>query len=157
MDGIYLIALVILAGVGIPLFRRSRQARTTLTQHTLQCPQYGDRASLTVRTDSAAGSERHLDVVTCSLLGSTPCAPPARMAYLPDVPGAAPYPYEVSSTPAHADRVRCPKQCLPVLNASERPGAAEPIRCTSGMSDALELARQTQPPAVVRALWYHSN
>jgi hypothetical protein len=42
-----------------------------------------------------------------------------------------------------------------VLNAAE-PGAGEPVRCTSGVSDALELARQTQSPGIMRALWFYS-
>ena len=43
---------------------------------------------------------------------------------------------------------------LPVMNAAES-GAAEPVRCTSGVSDSLELARQTQSPAIMRLLWFY--
>ena len=39
-----------------------------------------------------------------------------------------------------------------VLNAAEC-GAAEPVRCTSGISDALELARRVQSPALTRVMW----
>jgi hypothetical protein len=30
------------------------------------------------------------------------------------------------------------------------------VRCTSGVSDALDLARQTQSPAMMRVLWFYS-
>jgi len=40
-----------------------------------------------------------------------------------------------------------------VLNAAE-PGA-EPVRCTSGVCDGLELVRQTTNPTVSRLLWLH--
>ena len=67
-----------------------------------------------------------------------------------------PYLAEVPQAPLHSMEVACPKHCLFVLNAAERGASAEPIRCTSGMSDGLELVRQTQSPAMTRVLWYHS-
>jgi hypothetical protein len=42
-----------------------------------------------------------------------------------------------------------------MMNAAE-PGAAEPVRCSSGVSDGLELVRQTQNPAIARLLWTYS-
>jgi hypothetical protein len=41
------------------------------------------------------------------------------------------------------------------LNAAE-PGAAEPVRCTSGIADGLELVRQTQSPVIAQVLWLYS-
>jgi hypothetical protein len=153
---IYLIGIVVLGGLGILLSRRRRERRLTLTQHTLRCPAYDDPASLIVRTDPIASpSCRYLDVTACSLQPATPFVPPTGTAYFADVP-AGPYPYEVSQAPHHSDEVRCPKRCLPMLNAGESGVRAEPIRCTSGMSDALELARQTQSPSIMRVMWEHS-
>lgn len=157
MDGIYLIGLVVLGGIGILLFRRRRQRRLTFTQHTLRCPIHDCRASLAVRTDSIAyPSRRYVDVTACSLLPPTSFVPPARTAYFSDMTPPEPYLYDISRVPRHSDEVGCSKRCLLVLNAAESCGPAEPIRCTSGISDGLELARRTQSPAIMRNLWYHS-
>jgi hypothetical protein len=130
--------------------------RLALTQHTLRCPLHDCTASLTVRTDSNGyPSRRHLDVTACSLLPSTSFVPPARSAYFPDMEPPVPYIREVNRAPIHSTEVACPKRCLPVMNAAEC-GAAEPVRCTSGVSDGLELARQVQSPALTRLLWLHS-
>jgi LPXTG-motif cell wall-anchored protein len=156
MDGnLILIGLVVLGGIGTLLFRRRRQRRLTLTQHTLRCPMNDCRASLAVRTDSTAyPSRRYLDVTACSLRPPTSVVPPARTAYFSDMWPPEPYLYDISQVPRHSDEVGCSKPCLLVLNAAESCG--EPIRCTSGMSDGLELARRTQSPAIMRNLWYHS-
>jgi hypothetical protein len=130
--------------------------RLALTQHTVRCPLEDRTASLTVRTDPDRGpSRRHLDVTACSLLPSTSFAPPARSGYFSDVAPPEPYLCEVDPAPRHSWEVACPKRCLAVLNAAE-PGAAEPVRCTSGVSDGLELARQTQSPGITRLLWFYS-
>lgn len=156
MDAIYLIVIVAVAVLGILLFRRRWQRRLTLTQHTLRCPVYGSRASLAVRTDSIAyPSRRNVDVAGCSLLPVTSFVLPTRTASFSDVSLPEPYLYEVSQGPHHSDQVRCPKRCLSVLNAAESGARAEPIRCTSGVSDSLELVRQTQGSAIARVLWYH--
>ena len=130
--------------------------RLALTQHTMRCPMYDCSARLTVCTDSNGyPSRRHLDVAACSLLPSTSFVPPARTAYFPGGEPPVPYTYEVSRTPCHSTKVECPKRCLPVLNAAES-GAAEPVRCTSGVSDGLELARQTLSPGLARVLSLYS-
>jgi len=130
--------------------------RLELTQHTMRCPIYDCAASLTVRTDPKGyPSRRHVDVTACSLLPSTPFLLPARRAYFPDMEPPVPYVCAVNRAPLHSTEVACPKRCLPVMNAAEG-GAAEPVRCTSGVSDALELARQTQSPALTRLLWFYS-
>jgi hypothetical protein len=63
---------------------------------------------------------------------------------------------EVDSAPRHESDLGCAARCLGVLNAAE-PGAAEPVRCTSGVSDGLELVRQTQRPAITRLLWFYGT
>jgi hypothetical protein len=63
-----------------------------------------------------------------------------------------PYLSGIDWAPFHSAEVACSKPCLPVLNAAEC-GADEPVRCTSGISDALELARQVQSPALTRVMW----
>lgn len=127
--------------------------RPALTQHTLRCPKYDCGADLTVRTNSGARpSRRHLDVVSCSLLPSASFPPPTRTAYFAGMDPAVPYLSGIDGTPFHSAEVACSKPCLPVLNAAEC-GAAEPVRCTSGISDAMELARQVQSPALTRVMW----
>ncbi len=129
--------------------------RLTLTQHTVHCPLDGHAASLTVHTHpSGYPSRRHLDVAACSLLPSTSFVTPARSRYFSDVGPPVPYLCEVDPTPCHSLEVACPKPCLAVLNAAE-PGAAEPVRCTSGVSDGMELARRTQSPAIMGLLWLY--
>jgi hypothetical protein len=128
----------------------------TVTQHTVRCPLEDRAASLTVLTDpDGYPSRRHLDVMACSLVPSESFVPPVRTAYFSDLATLAPYICEVDPAPHHALKVACSRPCLAVLNAAE-PGAAEPPRCTSGVSDGLELARQTQSPAVTRLLWFFS-
>lgn len=131
--------------------------RLALTQHTMRCPLNDCSARLTVCTDSNGyPSRRHLDVAACSLLPSPSFVPPARTAYFPGGEPPVPYTYEVNRTPCHFTKVECPKRCLPVLNAAES-GAAEPVRCASGVSDGLELARQTLSPALARVLLLYST
>jgi hypothetical protein len=130
--------------------------RLALTQHTVRCPLEDRTASVTVRTDPGGyPSRRHLDVTACSLLPPTSFVPPARSGYFSDVAPPVPYLCDVHSAPRHSLEVACPRRCLAVLNAAE-PGAAEPLRCTSGVSDAFELALRTQSPAITRLLWFYS-
>jgi hypothetical protein len=124
-----------------------------ITEHTMSCPLEGGTASLTVRTDAGApASRRHLEVVTCSLLPFTPFVPPGRKGYFSDMPPSVSYLCEVDAAPVHSAEIRCTKPCLAVLNAAEA-GAGEPLRCTSGIADSFELARQTQSPAIMWRLW----
>ena len=130
--------------------------RLALTQHTVRCPLEGRTASLTVRTDpDGYPSRRHLSVTACSLLRATSFVPPVRNGYFSDVAPPVSYRCEVDPAPRHSLEVACRRRCLAVLNAAE-PGAAEPLRCASGVSDGLELARQTQSPAIMRLLWFYS-
>jgi hypothetical protein len=130
--------------------------RLTVTQHTVRCPVHDCTASLEVRTDAdEAPSRRHRDVAACSLLTQAPTVPFARSGHFSDVAPPVSYLYSAEATPRHSTKVRCAKPCLDVLNAAEA-GAAEPPRCSSGVSDALELVRQTQSPGMMRVLWMHS-
>jgi|SRR5215470_6403423 len=127
-----------------------------LTQHTIRCPLEECAATVTVRTDpDGYPSRRHLDVAACSLRPSTSFAPPVRRAHFSDLTPLMSYVCDVVANPCRSSKVACAKPCLRVLNAAES-GAAEPIRCTSGVSDGLELARQTLSPAAMRPLWFYS-
>ena len=127
--------------------------RQELTQHTVRCPRTDQTADLTVRTDHGAyPSRRHRDVIACSLMPSTSFVPPARRAYFSDLTPLS-YVSEIHPAPCHALKVACPRPCLATLNAAEA-GTAEPVRCVSGISDSLELARRTQSSAIRRLLWF---
>ena len=126
--------------------------RQELTQHTVRCPRTDETANLTVRTDpGACPSRRHRDVTACSLMPSTPFVLPATRAYFSDLTPLS-YVREIHASPSHP-KVACPRPCLTVLNAAEG-GAAEPVRCVSGVNDSLELAHRTQSPAIRRLLWF---
>jgi hypothetical protein len=130
--------------------------RLALTQQTVRCPRDDRTACLTVRTDPGGRpSRRYLDVTACSLLPSTPFIPSPGSGYFSDLAPIVPYIRDCDRTPRHSLEVDCPRPCLAALNAAE-PGAGEPVRCTSGISDSLELARQTQSPAIQRLLWFFS-
>jgi hypothetical protein len=130
--------------------------RLTLTQHTVRCPLDDCAASLTLRTNpNGHPSRRYLDVAACSRLPSPSFVPPATSRYFFDVGPAVPYLCEADPAPCHSLKVSCAKPCLAALNAAE-PGAAEPVRCTSGLHDGMELVRQTQSPAITRLLWFYS-
>ena len=127
-----------------------------LTQRTIRCPLEECAATVTVRTDPEGyPSRRHLDVTGCSLRPSTACVPPVRRAYFSDLTPLMSYVSDVVANPCRSLEVACAKPCLRALNAAE-PGAAEPARCTSGVADGLELARQTLSPAPNRLLWFYT-
>ena len=127
-----------------------------LTQHTMRCPLEECSATVTVRKDpDRYSSSRHLDVTARSLRPSTSSVLPARRAHLPDATPPVSYVREADPTPYHSLPVECAKPCLAVLNAA-KPGATEPVRCTSGVADGLELVRQTHSPAITRVLWLYS-
>jgi hypothetical protein len=126
-----------------------------LVQRTMRCPLEELAATVTVRTDpDGYPSRRHLDVTACSLRPSTSWVPSVRRAYFTDLAPLTSYICDVAANSCHSQEVACAKRCLRVLNAAE-PGAAEPVRCTSGVSDGLELARQTLSPTVMRPLWFY--
>jgi len=128
--------------------------RRTVTQHTLRCPLDDRTADVTVCTNPGGyPSRRYLDVASCSLLPSTAFVPGTRKTYFSDVPAPVSYASEVDFTPRHQIGVACPRRCLGVLNAAE--SCADPKRCTVPSGDSLELARQTQSPAMTRLMWLY--
>jgi hypothetical protein len=130
--------------------------RIELTEQKVRCPVDDRPATLTVRSNPGGyPSRRHLAVTACSLLPPTSFAAPARQGYFADLAPPVRYLYDVDPAPRHCSEIACSTRCLEVLNAAE-PGASEAIRCTSGVGDALELARQTQSPAMMRVLWFYS-
>ncbi len=143
-----LVALVLLGAATIFFFRRRRQRRLTLVQHTVRCPVSDCAAVLTIQTDPAAcPSRRNIDVLACSLLPPTSFVPEGRKAYFSDVtpPGS----YLDESCPT--GEVVCAKSCLYALNAAAGGPRPDLVECTSG--DALELARLTQSPRILRVMW----
>ena len=130
--------------------------RLALTQHTVRCPLEDQTASVTVRTDpDGHPARRHRDIAACSLLPSTSFVAPETRGYFSDAAPPVSYRRTVDPAPRHASGVTCGKRCVAILNAAEL-GTAEPLRCTSGVSDSLELARQTQTPAMMRLMWFYS-
>ena len=129
--------------------------RLELTHHTVRCPLDNCTANLAVRSDpGGCPSRRHRDVAACSLLPPTPFVPPATSGFFSDAAPVVPYVRAFDPTPCHSSEVACSQPCLAILNAAES-GAAEPVRCSSGFSDGLELVRQTQSPAMARLLWLY--
>jgi hypothetical protein len=91
-------------------------------------------------------------VVSCSLLPSATYLPPTRTAYFAGLDPVVPYLVPADPAPLDPAEVLCAKPCLPVLNAAEC-GAAEPVRGTSGVGDAMEMARQVQSPELTWVMW----
>ena len=126
--------------------------RLAITQQTVRCPVDGVTATLTVRTDARRSPcRRYLNVTACSLLPPASCVPCSRLGYFADVAPPLSYIRDVETAPRQSAQMTCAKRCLAMLNAAE-PGAADAIRYTSGVNDALELARQTQSPSMMRLL-----
>jgi len=156
MEWTLLITIVFLGAITALLLRRRRRQRLAITQHAMRCPLNDCRATVIATSDLAAPpSRRHVDVMACSLVPPTPFVPPPRMAYFADAALPEQYLDDVGRPPQHLVEFACTKPCLFVLNAAESAPGVEPIRPVSGTSDALELARQTQGPAIARLMWYH--
>ena len=152
-----LIGIVLLGGIGAVFFHRRRERRLTLEPQAVRCPVHDEQATLAVRADTLGHpGHRYVDVTACSLHPATSFVPPLRTAYSPDGLPSEPYVYEVGRAPRHCSEVACSKGCLHVLNAAER-AVTQPIGCTSGTTDGLELARQTLSPAMMWQLWFHST
>jgi hypothetical protein len=123
----------------------------------MRCPVHDCRVDLAVRTDPAAHPpRRYVDVTVCSLLSGPRVGPAPRAGYFPGVSPYLPYLCEVNPAPSYSEAPACARYCLGVLNAAEGFPPARPLHCMSGISDALELARQTQSPAMMRRVWLHN-
>lgn len=158
MDGMGLILLITLGGIitGTLVWQRRRAQRLLLTPHSVRCPINDEQADLAVQTDPVAPSCRqYVEVTSCSLLADAAVALPERTAYLADVPACRVRLDTARSIPVHATKISCAQPCVFVLNATAVSGAHQAVTCTSGASDAIELARQTVGnPRITRLLWY---
>ena len=158
MDWTLLVGIAFLGVLGGFLLRRRRQQRLPLTHHTVQCPEHGCGAAVTVRTDfGASPSDRHVGVSACSLFPSTPSIPPERATFFADLSPLVTYVDPAGQVPRHPTELVCREECLGILNAAESGGRAGAVPGTSGVSDSLELARQTQSPRMCRLLWHHTT
>ena len=160
MNGIGLVLLaVLLGGASLLLWHRyRRQRRLRVTHHSLRCPIHGGQAEVAVETDPLAQSCRqYVAVRSCSFLSDVAVGLPERTAYLADGP-----PFKVRlepprSSPVYTAEVSCPQHCVFVLNAAAVSGVPQPVECTSGASDAINLVEQTiRNPRISRILWYSS-
>jgi hypothetical protein len=159
MDGIGLSLLVTLVGsIALLLWRRHRRQRLQVTHHSVRCPMHGDQAEVAVATDPAARSGRqHVAVTGCSLLADAAIGLPECVAYLWDGPPCRVRMEPARSSPLYTGEVSCRQPCVVVLNMTAVSGARLPLRCTSGVSDAIALAEQALgSPRMSRLLWYAS-
>lgn len=155
--GATLLGLIVIGAIGALYRYWKREQRLQLTGHTVRCPLHEAEARVAVRTDPAAQSCRqYLGVTTCSLLSGVAIGLPERIGYLADSP-----PYQVRFDPpsahaVHETRVDCPQHCVFVLNETAVTNARPPVECTSGVSDAFDLARQVTPNSqIVRLASYY--
>ena len=149
--------IAIAGAIGALALEWRRRRRLVVTQQTMRCPVYDCRATLAVQTDPRAASRsRYVDVKACSLQPALPIAPPPPPAYFAGASPYMPFLMEVSAAPPYPrpQEPACATRCLAVLNAAES-WSWRPIECTSGTSDAMDLARQTQNPAIMRQVWLH--
>lgn len=157
--GLTLLGMAIIAAIGTLVWRRHRGQRLQVTHHNVRCPSHDCQANVAVRTDPEARSrQQFVSVTACSLLSDAGGALPERTAYLSDFP-----PYKVRletarSYPVYAAEVSCPQHCVVVLNEGSVSVVSQPVECTSGISDAVELAAQTvRNPRISRLLWYYDH
>ena len=159
MDGFGLSLLVAAGGsIGLLLCRRRRQQRLRTTHHNVRCPISGAQATLAVATDPVARScEQYVEVQSCSLLSDVAIGLPERSVYLCDGPPCKVRLDTARVSPLYTGQVSCPQRCVFVLNATAVSATSEPVRCTSGISDAIGLAEQAIGSArMSRLLWYSS-
>ena len=156
--GLALLGMTLIGGVGVRRWQRHRKQQLPLTSQDVRCPLHDCQAEVTVRTDPRAHScRRYVDVTACSLLSDAAVALPEHTAYLPDSP-----PYRVRleaarSYPVYSTEISCPQSCVFVLNAAEPSIAPQPLKCTSGVADGIDLMRQVVGhPTGYQLLWYSS-
>ena len=159
MDALGLGLLVTLVGsLALLLWRRRRQERLQVTHHRVRCPVHGECADVAVASDPLARSGwQHVAVTGCSLLPDAAIGLPERVAYLWDGPPCRVRIAPPRFSPLYTGEVACRQPCLAVLNAPTVPGAAMPLQCSSGASDAIELMEQAIGRGrMSRLLWYAS-
>lgn len=157
--GATLLSLTVVGAIGAFFWYWRREQRVQITERAVRCPVHEIQARVSVRTDPSAQSCRqYLGVTTCSLLSDSAVGLPERTGYLSDVPM-----YEVrfdppSSHAVYERKVDCPQHCVFVLNETAVTHTGPPMECTSGTSDAFDLARQaTRSPQITRLLTYYGG
>ena len=157
MEGVGLTLLGLVLFAGVASFRwRQRKRRLPVVARSVRCPLHDGQAHITVRRDPhAPARERYVEVTRCSLQSDLAVALPAHTEYLPDSP-----PYQVvletaTTHPVFAPGVSCSQRCVSVLNAATPAVTPQPLACSSGVSDAIELMRQAGAPTKgSRLSWY---
>ena len=154
-----LLGLGLALGIGAVLWRRRRDGCLEVTAHDVLCPMHQVRAHVAVTTNpDAPSSHRYARVKRCSLHSDMALGLPERTAYLPEVPM-----YKVRLEPApsgavYTADVACSEDCLFVLNHTAGAGPIQPVECTSGVCDAIDLARQaTGSPRTAQLLGYFGS
>jgi hypothetical protein len=157
--GLALLGLTLIGAIGALVWWRHREQRLVDTRHRVRCPRNDSQAHVSVRTDPQAPSCRqYLRVTTCSLLSNAAVALPERIAYLPDSPSYRVQLEPARSHPVYTTEVACPQDCVFVLNEATVATALPPVTCTSGMSDSIDLIRQTmRNPRMSRLLCYYGR
>ena len=155
--GLALLGTILIGGVGVLRWRR-RRSQLPLTVQSVRCPLHDCTADMTVRTDPQAHANRqYVDVATCSLLSDAAVALPERTAYLPDSPPCKVRLEAARSHPVYSTGVTCRQSCLSVLNAAAPAVTPQPLECTSGAADGIDLVRQVAHyPTDSQLLWYSS-
>ena len=154
-----LLGLGLAIAIGVVLWRRRRDRRLEVTAHDVLCPMHQVRAHVAVTTNpDAPSSHRYVGVRRCSLHSDMALGLPERTAYLPEAPM-----YKVRMEPApsgtvYTADVACSEHCLFVLNHTAVAGPIQPVECTSGACDAMDLARQaTGSPRTAQLLAYFGS
>ncbi len=157
--GLILLGILLIAAIGTLAWQRHRGQRLQVTHQTVRCPLHDCQANVAVRTDPDARSRRQfVDVTACSLLSDAGGALPERTAYLSDFPPCKVRLEPARSYPVYAAEVSCPQHCVLALNESSVSVVSPSVECTSGISDAVELAAQTvRNPRISRLLWYYDH
>lgn len=157
MGGLTLLGMTFVLAIGALTWRRHREQRLVDTSHDVRCPVDDSPAHVTVRTDPRAQSCRqHLRVTTCSRLSEATAARPERTAYLSDIPPHRMSPEPTREHPVLATEVSCRQDCVFVLNEIAVCAEGPPVECGSGVSDSIDLVRQTvRNPRISRLLYYY--
>ncbi len=157
-----LISLFLLSGIGWWIWRHYRIVPFATTHHTVDCPLHNQSADIAVHTKfKRAGSQRHVDVTSCSLHYQGPITPPEKVVWVPDLPYSNLRFQKGNPAPIHVREVPCRKGCLHLLNQAEGDGIITQKRCVFGVMDCSELARKAAPKtasesSALRTPWSYS-
>ena len=160
MDAITLSLLgVVGLGAGAAAARRwRREHRLETTECAVHCPLHRCPATVSVQTDPEANSRyRYLGVSACSIASDVAIALPERVGYLPDSPACRVVLDPPASHTIHASGVACAQDCVFVLNHAGAGVTAQPLGCSSGVNDAVDLMRQVDGQSSARQVLWHSS